>query len=72
MNIKDLPSPIDDPGTGIWPVAFKSNPLIPVVKGMGALLGLNDFEPGVLPGRLIEMTVNAYESVFHFGVFVTI
>jgi len=49
----------------IGPVALQSDPFVPVMKGMGALLGLNDFEPGVLPERLIEMTVNGYKSVFH-------
>jgi hypothetical protein len=31
---------------------------------MGAFLRLNDFKPGVLPGRLIEMTVDGDIGVF--------
>jgi hypothetical protein len=50
---------------GIWSVAFKSDPFIPVVKGMGALLGFNGFQPRVLPRRLIEMAVNRDKAIFH-------
>jgi hypothetical protein len=63
-EIKDLAFPVKGPGIGIGPVALEGNPLIPVVKGMGAFLRLNDFKPGVLPGRLIEMTVDGDIGVF--------
>jgi hypothetical protein len=36
------------------------------MKGMGAFLRFNEFKPRVLPGRLIEMTVNGDISVFDF------
>jgi hypothetical protein len=49
----------------IGPIALHGDPFIPVMKGMGALLGLDDFEPGVFPGRLIEMTMNGYKCIFH-------
>ena len=49
----------------IGPIGLQGDPLVPVMKGMGAFFGLKDFEPGVLPGRLIEMTVNGYERIFH-------
>jgi hypothetical protein len=65
VNIEDLPSPVDDPGMCIGSVAFNSDPFIPVVKGVGALLGHNGFQPGVLPGRLIEMAMNGYEGISH-------
>jgi hypothetical protein len=49
----------------IGPIALQGDSLIPVMEGMGALFGLKDFEPRVLPGRLIEMTVNGYKCVSH-------
>jgi hypothetical protein len=49
----------------VGPIALQGDPFIPIMKGMGTFLGLNDFEPGVLPGRLVEMTVNGYECIFH-------
>ena len=53
----------------IGPIAFQGDPLIPVMEGMGALLSFNDLDPGVLPGRLVEMTVNGYKGVFHLWAF---
>jgi hypothetical protein len=49
----------------IGPIALQGDSLIPIMKGMGTLLGLNDFEPGILTGRLIEMTMNGYKCIFH-------
>jgi hypothetical protein len=49
----------------IGPVTLQGDSFIPVMERMGALLGLEDFKPGVLPGRLIEVTMNGYKCVFH-------
>jgi hypothetical protein len=65
-DLQDLPFFIKDPGISIWPIALQSDPFIPVMKGMGAFLRFNEFKPRVLPGRLIEMTVNGDISVFDF------
>jgi hypothetical protein len=67
-DIQNLPSCIDNPSVSIGPVALKSDPFIPVMKGMGAFFGLNDFEPGVLPGRLIEMTMNGDKCILHLWI----
>src|SRR4030043_1317237 len=64
-DLQDLSFFIKDPGVSIGPIALQSDPLIPVMKGMSALLGLNDFKPRVLPWRLIEMTMNGYKCIFH-------
>jgi hypothetical protein len=66
-NLQDLPFAIGDPGIGVWPIAFEGNPLVPIVKRIGALLGLNDFKPRILPRGLVEMAVNGNISVFDFG-----
>jgi hypothetical protein len=50
----------------IGSIALQGDPLIPVVKRMGTLFGLNDFKPGVLPGRLIEVAMNRYKSILQF------
>jgi hypothetical protein len=65
-DIEDLALAINDPRIPIGPVTFEGDPLIPVMKRMGALLPLNDFQPGVLSRRLIKMSMNGYISVFHF------
>ena len=49
----------------IGPIALQGDSFIPVMEGMGTFLALNDFEPGVFPGRLVEMAVNGYVGVFH-------
>jgi len=49
---------------GVWPIAFEGNPFVPIVKGIGALLSLDDLKPGVLPGRLVKMAVNSHKGVF--------
>ena len=49
----------------IGPVALQGDPFVPVMKGICALLGFNDVEPGVLPRGLVEMAVNGYVGVFH-------
>jgi hypothetical protein len=52
----------------IGPIALQGDPFVPVMKGIGALLGLNDIEPGVLPGRLVEMAVNGDIGIFHLWI----
>ena len=48
-------------------VAFCGNPLIPVVVGVGRVLQFDNFQPGILPRRLIEMSVDANVS-FHLSI----
>jgi hypothetical protein len=66
-DIKNLPLLIDDPAISIGAVTLEGDPLIPVVEGMGAFLHFNNSEPGIFPGRLIEVTVNGNECVFHLA-----
>jgi hypothetical protein len=65
MNIEDPSTSIDDPSIGIGTITFEGDSLIPIMKRVGALFGFNGFEPGVLPGRLVEVTVNRYKCIFH-------
>ena len=44
---------------GVRRVAFSRHPLVPVVVGIGGILELHRFKPGVLPWWLVKMTVNA-------------
>jgi hypothetical protein len=64
-DIENLPLLIDDSGIPIGTVALEGDPFIPVVEGMGALLSLDGSEPWIFPGRLIEVTVDGNECVFH-------
>jgi hypothetical protein len=65
VNIENPPSSIDNPSIGIGTIAFEGDSFIPIVKGMGALFGLNGFEPGILPRGLVEVAMNRYKCIFH-------
>jgi hypothetical protein len=64
-DVQDLPVTINDSGMGIRPVAFGSDPLVPVMIWRSALFPFDDIEPGALPGGLIEMAVNGDKGIFH-------
>ena len=65
MNIENPPTSIDDPSIGIGTITFEGDSLIPIMKRMGTLFGFDGFEPGILPGRLVEVAVNRYKCIFH-------
>jgi hypothetical protein len=56
---------VEKAGRGVWSVTLYRNPLIPVVVGIGGVLKLNFFKPGIFPGGLIKMAMNA-NILFHF------
>jgi hypothetical protein len=66
-EVQNLSFTIDDSGIGIWPITFEGNPFIPVVEGIGTLLGLNHFKPGIFSRRLIEMAMNHDINIFDLG-----
>ena len=49
---------VEDPCSSVGSVGFSVDLLVPVVKGMSSLLCFDFTGPGILPRRLIEMTVN--------------
>ena len=49
---------VQNAGRSIGRVAFEVDLFVPVVKGRGGVLHFHDFQPGVLTGRLIKVTVN--------------
>ena len=51
---------IQNSGKGIGRVAFRADPLIPVVVRISRVLDLDCFKRRVLSRWLVEMTVNAY------------
>ena len=55
---------VEDARHGIGRIALGGDALVPVVVGVGGILQLDGFEPGILPRRLIEMTMNA-DVTFH-------
>src|SRR5690606_13137908 len=44
---------------GVWPVCFRSDPLIPVVVRVCGVLLFDRLQPRILPRWLVEVTVNA-------------
>ena len=46
------------PGKGVGRVTFRGDPLVPVVVGICGVLQFDRLQPGVLPRRLVEMTVD--------------
>jgi hypothetical protein len=44
-------------------VALRADALVPVVVGSGGVLSLHRFQPGVLARRLVEVTMNADETL---------
>ena len=56
-------SEVKNAGGGVGRVTLRVDALVPVVIGVGGILQLDDFEPGILAGRLIKMTMNAKITV---------
>src|SRR5579875_560504 len=49
---------VEDPREGVGSIAFGINAFIPVMKGAGAILGIERSSPRILARRLIKMTMN--------------
>jgi hypothetical protein len=58
-DIDDILFFIEDPGRGVGGITLGRNTLIPVMIGISGILDLDLSEPGVFPGGLIKMTVDA-------------
>ncbi len=59
----DLIFVVHDSRRAIGRVALRADALVPVVVRRGRVLGLHRFQPGILPRRLVKVTVNADESL---------
>ena len=57
-DVLDAPAPIQHAGTRVGRVALGHDPRVPVVERRGALLPFDLPGPGVLAGRLVEVTVD--------------
>ena len=53
----DSASGSEDAGSDHGPIALFLDSFVPVVVGRGGELGFHRFQPGVVPGRLVEMAV---------------
>jgi len=62
---------IEEPGRAVRGVAFAVYPLVPVMKGVGGVLFLDLFEPGMLAKRLVEVAVNADVPFDSLSLFLT-
>jgi len=65
--IDDLDDPalgIQGAGAGVGMVTFVMDALVPVVKGSGAILLFDLFDPGIFSRRLIKMPVKADTNFF--------
>jgi hypothetical protein len=49
----------EQPRTGIGCIAFAGDSLVPVVERRGGVFDLDSTQPGILAGRLVEVSVNA-------------
>src|SRR5690606_28952297 len=54
---------IEDARIGVGRVALRRDPLVPVVIRRRGILVLDGLEPAILPRRLVEMSVDADESI---------
>ncbi|MBI4642731.1 MAG: hypothetical protein HY743_03120 [Deltaproteobacteria bacterium] len=57
-NVKNTALVVEDAGATVGGIAFDVDAGIPIVVRMGAGLHFYLLNPGVFPGRLIEMAVN--------------
>src|SRR5262249_49874752 len=53
---------VDAPRGGVRRVTLRRDALVPVVVGRGGVLDLDAPQPGILPGRLVEVTVDRDEA----------
>ena len=63
-DLLDIAVAIQNSRHPIWRVTFGRDALVPVVERICGVLQLDELEPGVLPGRLIKMSVNT-DVAFH-------
>ena len=61
-DLRDEPFAVDDPGRVVRPIAFHRDAVVPVVERRRGVLDLDLLQPGVLPGGLVEMAMDAYVS----------
>src|SRR5262249_44694463 len=59
QEVADPTRAVEQPRAGIRRVTFARDPLVPVVERGRGVLDLDDVEPGVLAGRLVEVAVDA-------------
>ena len=64
-DVNDAACFIEDAGRCVGRVALSRHPLVPIMVRVGRFLLLEVLEPGVLPRRLVEMTVNAEIALRH-------
>src|SRR5215475_2366394 len=63
---------IEYSGSCIWRIALDGDAFVPVMKWISRVLYLDEFQPRILPRRLVKMTMNTdiafhrLESVEHF------
>ena len=55
----DVPGAVQPPGSGQRSVGLAADALVPMPARRGAALGQDVSQPGVVPGWLVEMAVNA-------------
>ena len=61
-NARDLVLAVHDARRPIGGIALRADALVPVVVGRGRILRLHCLQPGILPRRLVKVTVNADKS----------
>jgi hypothetical protein len=66
-DIDDPALAVQDARSGVGGVALGVYPFVPVMIGIGRILHFHFFQPGIFPGRLVEVAVNADESFHGFS-----
>ena len=64
-DVDDFLFPIENARGRIGCVAFSGHPFVPIMVGIGRVLNLDGFKPGILSGRLIEVRVYANVAIGH-------
>jgi hypothetical protein len=57
-NIQDTTAAVINSGAAVGDITLCGNPGIPVMKGAGADLFFDLFDPGIFPGRLVKMAMD--------------
>ena len=63
-DARDASVSVEYSGSRIRRITLHGDALVPIVKGIGRILYFDKFQPGILPRRLIKMTMNA-DVAFH-------
>ncbi len=63
-DLDDEALAIENPRRSVRLVTLSSDPLVPIMVGIGGVLRFDDLQPGILSGWLVEMSVNA-DVTFH-------